>query len=754
MAWFLFGHYYDEVKEGLPDPPDLKFFRQNSHYYTTSDANVDRYSLMTFRILIGCWILIAFVLTSAYVGTLPSFMVNPGTESIPQTFQELIQSVKAGRYNITFFQEGDECRYFDRCFLNYFIQKSVIKNDVIEIFNENVQNCGETGEKPIPKLLNGTHALLATKERIELSLTKWEKEKVFVSEDILFTKFQFIQINLVRVNYAAKVAKKVNLIEQSGLSQKIYTDVLEAKRRSNFHNYKAINTNDEEPLKIDDIMGSSLQFVEVLNHSYDKEYFPLNFIIVKYLFLYRPDHIQTLLSDSQCINKSIAYKGFKDWIGDSVFMRSDKAYRERKKLLLPAFRLTTLHSFIPIIEKNARKLVEVLMENEKVFIVPVVKMCGFNILYDTILGVKDSSRFREKSFYYEKLINATFKPVLDRSINLLMSFDFLFYLTLKGREFKSNKKTLRILTKERNSKVIKMPIINQKLLLKTFKPVLDRSINFLMSFDFLFYLTLKGREFKSNKKTLRILTKEIIAEKIKLREDERNNIKNNENPKSLLDFLLDATDKNPELTIESICEEIEFILGAAYETTALTVCWSLYLLSQHEDFQRKVQEELDAIFENDIDRFITNEDLHEMKYLECVIKETMRLYPTVPVFSRKIKKSIRLGDKEFSKDWIFVVSIFNLHRNPNIFKNPNVFDPDRFLPENLSKRPPYAYIPFSAGPRMCLGNRSAMIKIKLILATILRKMKIGCVEKSTQLKFRISLNPSRSLQLEFKSRKP
>ncbi|XP_023227368.1 cytochrome P450 4c3-like [Centruroides sculpturatus] len=142
-----------------------------------------------------------------------------------------------------------------------------------------------------------------------------------------------------------------------------------------------------------------------------------------------------------------------------------------------------------------------------------------------------------------------------------------------------------------------------------------------------------------------------------------------------------------------------------------------------------------------------------MKYLECVIKETMRLYPPVPAFSRKIKKSIRFGDKEFSKDWIFVVSVFNLHRNPNVFENPNIFDPDRFFPENFSKRPPYSYIPFSAGPRMCLGNRSAMINIKLILATILRKMKIGYVKKTTPLKFRISLNPSRSLQLEFKPRK-
>ncbi|XP_067130138.1 cytochrome P450 4C1-like [Centruroides vittatus] len=287
----------------------------------------------------------------------------------------------------------------------------------------------------------------------------------------------------------------------------------------------------------------------------------------------------------------------------------------------------------------------------------------------------------------------------------------------------------------------------------TFKPVLDRSINFLLSFDFFFYLTSKGREFKSNKEIIRKFTKEIISENIRLRENEQNTIEINGNPKSLLDILLDARDKNPkQLTIESICEEIEFFLGAAYETTALTVTWSLYILSQHEDFQRKVKQELDTIFENDTDRFISNEDLYEMKYMDYVIKETMRLYPPVPMISRKIKKSLRFGDKEFSKDWIYVISIFHVHRIPNVFKNPNVFDLDRFLPENFSKRSPYSYIPFSAGPRMCLGYRWAMTEIKLILATILRKLKVRYVENTTPPKFRITLNPSRSLQLEFKPR--
>ncbi|XP_023244118.1 cytochrome P450 4C1-like [Centruroides sculpturatus] len=437
----------------------------------------------------------------------------------------------------------------------------------------------------------------------------------------------------------------------------------------------------------------SLPIVEMLNHVYEKGYFAFNFIVIKYMILFSPDHIQVLLSDSECINKSILYNGFKNWIEDSVFMRNDGAHRERKKLLLPAFRLNVLHSFLPIIENNARELVKVLKENEKVFIVPAIKHCGFNILYDTVLGTKGDSIFRKSSSYHAKLIDATFHPVADRAINLLLLFDFLFYLTPKGRKFRKNKRILRKITRQ------------------------------------------------------------MIAEKIKLREGEESGMENNENPKSILDFLLDARDNNPELTVESICEEIEFFLGAAYDTTSLTVSWTLYLLSQNEDIQKKVHEELDAIFGTDTDRSITNEDLYEMKYMECVIKETMRLYSPAPIISRKVNKSIVFGDKVYSKDWIFVVSIFHLHRNPNVYENPNIFDPDRFLPENSSKRKPYSYIPFSAGPRMCLGYRLAMMEIKLILATILRNSKVECGDETISLYFRITLNPSRPLQLKFKPRK-
>ncbi|XP_023241944.1 uncharacterized protein LOC111640177 [Centruroides sculpturatus] len=228
-------------------------------HFVRQDTTIDNYIFTTFRILVGCWILIAFILTSAYVGTLPSFMVNPGTETIPQTFQELIQSVKAGRYNITFFRDSDECLYFDRCsfYLNY--KMEIVKNEMIDIFNENVRKFDESdffnSNKQIKKVLSGTHAVLATKHEIESSLTKEQKEKVFISEDILFTKFLFVQMSLVRVNYADKISKLVNIFAQSGIAEKINRDLVEEKTRKDLFYYDHKIDTDNDPLKVDDIMG-------------------------------------------------------------------------------------------------------------------------------------------------------------------------------------------------------------------------------------------------------------------------------------------------------------------------------------------------------------------------------------------------------------------------------------------------------------------------------------------------------------------
>lgn len=110
-----------------------------------------------------------------------------------------------------------------------------------------------------------------------------------------------------------------------------------------------------------------------------------------------------------------------------------------------------------------------------------------------------------------------------------------------------------------------------------------------------------------------------------------------------------------------------------------------------------------------------------MEYIERVIKETMRLFPVGPLIVRSVSDDLKMGDYTLPKGCSVVLAIIKLHRRADIWKNPLEFNPDRFLPEEIAKRHPYAFIPFSAGPRNCIGLTYAMMGMKVLIATILRR---------------------------------
>ncbi|KAL0100497.1 hypothetical protein PUN28_019659 [Cardiocondyla obscurior] len=145
----------------------------------------------------------------------------------------------------------------------------------------------------------------------------------------------------------------------------------------------------------------------------------------------------------------------------------------------------------------------------------------------------------------------------------------------------------------------------------------------------------------------------------------------------------------------------------------------------HPDIQEKVIQELDEIF-GDSDRPATFQDTLEMKYLERCLMETLRMYPPVPVIARTINTDLKLatGNYTIPAGATVIVTTFKMHRQPHIYPNPEVFNPDNFLPEKTANRHYYAFVPFSAGPRSCVGRKYAMLKLKIILSTIMRNFRV------------------------------
>ncbi|KAJ8922879.1 hypothetical protein NQ315_007914 [Exocentrus adspersus] len=142
-------------------------------------------------------------------------------------------------------------------------------------------------------------------------------------------------------------------------------------------------------------------------------------------------------------------------------------------------------------------------------------------------------------------------------------------------------------------------------------------------------------------------------------------------------------------------------LFQATDTSGLTLAHTFTLLGMNPEAQEKVYQEVKQSI--GLDSPICYTDLPYLKYTERAIFEAMRLLPVTPAIERYASTDIDLGNKTIPAGTNVLVSVFNLHRSEAYWKNPLEYNPDRFLPEEVSERDPYAFIPFSGGPRNCIG---------------------------------------------------
>ncbi|GFY38247.1 cytochrome P450 4V2, partial [Trichonephila inaurata madagascariensis] len=172
--------------------------------------------------------------------------------------------------------------------------------------------------------------------------------------------------------------------------------------------------------------------------------------------------------------------------------------------------------------------------------------------------------------------------------------------------------------------------------------------------------------------------------------------------KALIDNMIKLHLESQELSEEDAIEEIVTFIMAGYETVAMSTTWALFLIGLHPDVQKKLHEEIDKVFGDDIDRDATEDDLNHLNYLNCVLMESSRIYPVIPMFGREALEDTIICGHTIPKGASCFVMTYFLHRDENVFPDPEKFDPDRFSPENSIKIPECAYTLFSAGPRNCI----------------------------------------------------
>ncbi|MFT7625741.1 MAG: cytochrome P450, partial [Myxococcota bacterium] len=248
-----------------------------------------------------------------------------------------------------------------------------------------------------------------------------------------------------------------------------------------------------------------------------------------------------------------------------------------------------------------------------------------------------------------------------------------------------------------------------------------------------FLLDLPTRSNRESQRAIQTLDR-VVLETIDARRQA------SERPDDLLTRLMEATD--PEtgqgMSDQQLRDEVMTMFLAGHETTANALAFSLYLLGQHPEWAEKVAAEADAVL---TDELPTADDLRRLDVTGRVVFEAMRLYPPAWIVPRRAATDTQLGEFHIEAGANLICFTMGTHRHPEFWPDPETFDPDRFL-ESAAPRHKFAYFPFGGGPRLCIGRDFALLEAVLVLATLMRRVRMVPAWDQVGLDPTITLRPT------------
>ncbi|XP_063700621.1 probable cytochrome P450 313a4 [Culicoides brevitarsis] len=285
--------------------------------------------------------------------------------------------------------------------------------------------------------------------------------------------------------------------------------------------------------------------------------------------------------------------------------------------------------------------------------------------------------------------------------------------------------------------VLNVTEIDPNLMHDMFKKIVDNTCDRLVRIyehpDVFYGFTAKSEECKKISEKLEEIFNEAIDRTLM---DAKN-----ANATNVLYFLLKQRrgEVNMGLTMEQVKDNALIMFGAGYETSAITISHVILMLAMHPEVDSRLYKELSENFK--VGDTIDHHLLKKLPYLDMVFKETLRLFPTVPIVLRQANKEKFIdGIGLIPKGTIVIPNLYQLHRCPSIWgKAPEKFNPDNFLPENINSRHSLSFIPFSSGPRNCIGMEHAQLNIKLALVHILSEFRFETDLKMNELDVRFSV---------------
>ncbi|XP_048243097.1 cytochrome P450 4V2-like [Haliotis rufescens] len=430
-----------------------------------------------------------------------------------------------------------------------------------------------------------------------------------------------------------------------------------------------------------DFYGQLLQFAETYK---EEGMFRIWLGVVPVIALYKAELSEVILNSTKHIDKAFMYRFLHPWLGTGLLTSTGKKWHGRRKMLTPTFHFKILTDFVLVFNEQAQILKEKLRSKvgSKPFnIFPDITLCALDIICETAMGRNINAQSNSDSAY----VSAVYKMstiLLKRMRSPWYWPSVLFNTFGSGNEH-------------------------------------DKCLSILHSFTKKVILE-KKQELSSRRETGAVSREEeeVVGRKKRL---------------AFMDMLLHMSDDGAILSDDDIREEVDTFMFEGHDTTAAAMNWAVFLISSNTRIQQKLHEELDSVF-GDSEEPATMENLKDLKYLESCIKEALRLYPSVPSFARTLTDDADIGGLVIPKHTSVVLLTSALHRDPLYFPDPEVFNPDRFLPENIKNRHPYSYVPFSAGMRNCIGQKFALLEEKVILSTIFRNFTVKTHQKREDLK--------------------
>uniref|UniRef100_A0A2M4AQH9 Putative cytochrome n=1 Tax=Anopheles triannulatus TaxID=58253 RepID=A0A2M4AQH9_9DIPT len=387
---------------------------------------------------------------------------------------------------------------------------------------------------------------------------------------------------------------------------------------------------------------------------------------------------------AKTIEKTIIYDFMMPWLGSGLVVSTGAKWAQRRKVITPTFHFKILEDFLVIMNHQTDVLIEKLAAHvggADFDIYENVTYCALDIISESAMGVKLNTQHNPHSEYVEAV-----KEISD------IIFKRLFSL---AREYK-----------------------------------------------WVFRFQKASRRQDELVKVVHDFAQRVISKRKQQLEDERQRQLTNQKLEetdvygkrrmTLLDLLLNVTIDGQPLSDTDIREEVDTFMFAGHETTTSCISFACYHLSRNPAIQQKVYEEIQEIIGPDAAHIeLTNSTLQDLRYLDLVIKETLRMNPSVPIFGRRSAGDMIIDGVPVPKGMQFDVHIYAMHNDPELYPEPERFDPERFSEEAQAARPPYSYIPFSVGARNCIGQRYAMLEIKTMLVKVLANYKLlPCEDKN------------------------